>query len=204
MAQQLTQAGASIALLGMIDSLSPTAAGRPISLLKRLWILPRRSLKFARERAERRRKSLRESVLAALVDKKLLHAEPLTPELVDFHLSRNYLEAQARYRPQPYAGSLVLFRATQATAQYLAAGKRLGWEEFIRGEIRVTAVDSAHLSLMAMPGVAQVIEGLKKELALVEDLKEAQASPTLPRRKKRSVATLLQALSSHFKSQPAP
>jgi acyl transferase domain-containing protein/thioesterase domain-containing protein/acyl carrier protein len=204
MAQQLIQAGASIALLGMIDALCPTAARRPISLFKRLWLLPRRSLKFARERAEWRRKSLRESVFAALVEEKLSRAEPLTPELVDFHLSRNYLQAQACYQAQPYAGSLVLFRASQATPQYLAAGKRLGWEECVQGEIRVTAVDSTHLSLMAMPGVAKVTEGLKKELALVEDMEKAQASQAPPRSTKRFIATLLHSLSGYFKRRAAP
>lgn len=203
MAQQLMQAGASIALLGMIDSLCPTAASRPISWLARLRLLPR-SLQFAKNRVERHKKALRESVIAALVEEKLARGEPLTPELVDFHLSRNYLQAQARYQPQPYGGALVLFRATQTTAQYLAAGKRLGWQEFIRGEIRVTAVDSSHLSLMAMPGVARVVEGLRRELALADEVQEAPAAQPSPRRARLWLDGLVNAWSERFKRQPAP
>jgi thioesterase domain-containing protein/acyl carrier protein len=204
MAQQLVKAGASIALLGMIDTLCPTAARRPTPFLKHLWLLPRRSLKFVRERSERRRDSRLEPALATLVQQKMSKGEPLTPELVNFHLSRNYLEAQGRYQPQPYSGSLLLFRATQATAQYLAAGKRLGWEKCIQGDIRVTAVDSAHLSLMAMPGVAKVAEGFRKELALLEEIQDVPASTTSSPGRKLWLDGLLHFLSTRFKSQHAP
>ena len=175
MAQQLTNAGAKIALLGMIDTLSPTAASRKILFLKRLWLLRHWSLKHAMERPERQRKSLLDSVNAALVLEKISSGEPLTPELVEVHVTRNYLEAQSRYQPQPYHGSLVLFRATQAGTQYLGAGKSLGWDEFVRGDIRVTPIEGSHVSMMVMPGVAKVIEGFDRELAFLEGIKAVLA-----------------------------
>ena len=175
MAQQLTAAGARIALLGMIDTLSPTAARRPLSWYMRLrlsW-----SLKFGKNRkdpAELRRMGLREAVLTARVREKLAHGEPLTPELVEFHLWNNYIEVQDRYHPQLYAGPVVLFRAAECLGHYLAAGKRLGWEDFVQGEIRVTTVDGNHLAVMIMPGVAKVVEGFRRELALLDEAKEVQ------------------------------
>lgn len=172
MAQQLTQSGAKVALLGMIDTLCPTAAKRSIPLIKRLWLLRHWSLKFALQRSERRRKNQHAVVDAAL-------DVGLTPELVDIHLFQNYLAAQDRYQPRPYAGSMLLFRAMQASTQYLGAGKNLGWEEFIHGDIRVTAVEGSHLSLMVMPGVQKVVDGFAREIALAVDLKAALAGENL-------------------------
>ncbi|MDB5743018.1 MAG: polyketide synthase-like protein [Polaromonas sp.] len=171
MAQQLTRAGATIEFLGMMDTLSPAAAKRKIPFLKRLWLLQHRSPNFVAERSERRQKKRLEPVIAEQVREKILAGVPLTPELVDFHLSRNYLEAQDRYEPQPYDGSLVLFKATHASTQYLSAGRSLGWEEHIHGNIRVIPVEGSHLSMMMMPGVAQLIDGFRKELALIEAVK---------------------------------
>lgn len=173
MAQQLTAAGERIGLLGMIDTLSPTAARRPLSWYMRLRLSL--SFKFGKNRkdpAELRRLGLREAVMTARVREKLARGEPLTPELVEFHLWNSYVEAQSRYHAQPYAGPVVLFRAAESLGHYLAAGKRLGWEEFVQGEIRIITVDGNHLAVMVMPGVGKVAEGFRRELALLDEAKE--------------------------------
>ena len=105
----------------------------------------------------------------ALALEKLSRGEPLTPELVEFHLFRNFVAAQERYQMEPYAGPLVLFRATQdADMQYLGAGKTLGWSRHVQGAIRVRDVAGSHASMMLEPGVSQLIKALAKELALLD------------------------------------
>jgi acyl transferase domain-containing protein/thioesterase domain-containing protein/acyl carrier protein len=168
MAQQLKRAGAQIALLAMIDTLSPSAAGRTPPFLKKLWLIRHWSVKFAMERPERRRRGKLMETNYALALEKLARGEPLPPELVEFHLFRNFVAAQHRYVPAPYAGSLVLLRALDADTEYLAAGSKLGWEQHITGKIRVTAIAGSHFSMMAEPGVSQLIKALEKELALLD------------------------------------
>lgn len=171
MAQQLTRAGAKIALLGMIDTLSPEAEKRRIPLLKRLWLLRHWSLKFAMERSEqnKRDRAVAASITQAKAQENATVAGPDMQEVADFYLFRNYLQAQDRYQAQPYHGSLLLFRATQARTQYLAAGNCLGWEKHIHGDIRVTPIDGSHLKMMVMPGVEKVVEVFGRELALREE-----------------------------------
>jgi thioesterase domain-containing protein len=132
-------------------------------------------LKFLLDWPGRRQrgKLMEESYTLAL--EKLARGEALPPELVEHHLFRNFVKAQALYRPQPYDGSIALFKATESEMQYLQAGRTLGWEENVRGEIRVNDIAGSHFSMMAEPGVSQLIEGLRKELARLDE------KPTHPR-----------------------
>lgn len=167
MAQQLEKAGAQVALLAMFDTLSPTK--RKFSCLRKLWLARHWSLGFAVEWPARRRKEKLAQAHHARALEKLSPGESLPPKLVDFHLHRNFMAVRARYKPDPYDGSLVLFKAAQADLDYLQAGRSLGWNEHIRGDIRVVDVAGSHLSMLSEPGVSQVIDGLRKELVLLDD-----------------------------------
>jgi len=169
MAQQLIKAGARIELLVMIDTLSPAAASRKVSYLKKLWLMRHWSLKFALDWPGRRRRGKLMDVNYQLALEKLARGEPLPPELVDFHLFRNFVAAQEQYQPEPYDGAIVLFKATDSEMQYLQAGRSLGWEAHVHGGIRVTDIAGSHFSMMAEPGVSELIEGLRRELARAGD-----------------------------------
>jgi thioesterase domain-containing protein len=176
MAQQLKKQGAAVELLAMIDTLSPTAARRKVSYWKKLWLMRHWTVQFALEWPGRRRRGKQAEVTYSLALERLARGEPLPPELVEFHLFRNFMDAQARYQPAPYGGSMVLFKATQADTQYLGAGDDLGWSEHISGQIRVTTIAGSHFSMMAEPGVSELIEALKKEIDLL-DLLDGPTSP---------------------------
>jgi acyl transferase domain-containing protein/thioesterase domain-containing protein/acyl carrier protein len=166
MAQQLRRAGADVALLAMIDTLSPSAARRKVSYLKKLWLMRHWSLDFALEWPGRRRKGKQADARYAQALERLARGEPLPPELVEFHLFRKFIAAQERYHPEPYDGDMVLFKASQADTQYLGAGRALGWEAHVSGDIRVSEIDGSHFTMMAEPGVSQLIAGLRAELGL--------------------------------------
>jgi acyl transferase domain-containing protein/thioesterase domain-containing protein len=169
MAQQLTQAGSEVALLAMIDTLCPTAMRRKISYLRKLWLSRHWSLKYALEWPMRRREGRLAQANFAQALGAVAPGEPLPPELVDFHLYRNFIAAQERYQPQPYDGSMVLFKAAQADMEYLNAGRTLGWEAHVSGGIRLVEVAGSHLSMMSEPGVSQLIDGLREELAALDE-----------------------------------
>ena len=166
MAHQLKRAGAATSLLAMIDTLAPLAARRPVPRWRKLWLMRHWSLRFLLDRSRRRRAGREGDALYAQALERLARGEPLPPELVEHHLFRNFVDAQSRYTPAPYDGDVVLFRAAQAETQYLAAGPALGWDEHVRGAIRVVAIAGSHFTMMAEPGVSQLIEGLRAALEL--------------------------------------
>ena len=169
MAQQLKKAGAQVALLAMIDTLSPDAARRKVSRWKKLWLMRHWSLGFAIDWPSRRRRGKLMNVRYAVALEKLARGEPLPPELVEFHLFRNFVAAQERYQPEPYQGGMVLLKASEADTQYLGAGDTLGWQEHILGGVRVTGVPGSHFSMMAEPGLSELIAVLRRELGLDEE-----------------------------------
>lgn len=175
MAHQLRSMGAGVELLVMIDTLSPAAAAREVPYWRKLWLARHWSLKFLLDWPGRRQrgKLMEQSYVQAL--EKLARGEALPPELVEHHLFRNFVKAQALYQPQPYDGSITLFKATESEMQYLQAGRTLGWEENVRGEIRVHDIAGSHFTMMAEPGVSELIEGLRRELARLD------GEPTHPR-----------------------
>lgn len=183
MAQQLRRGGAEVALLAMIDTLAPTAASRKVPLWEKLWLMRHWSLQFALDWPSRRRRHHEMTENYQLALEKLKRGEALPPELVDFHLFRNFVAAQALYKPATYTGSAVLFKAAQAETLYLHAGMRLGWEEHVMGDIRVAHIPGSHFSIMAEPGVSALVEGFRRELALLDesaDAARASASQDLP------------------------
>jgi thioesterase domain-containing protein/acyl carrier protein len=178
MAQRLKQDGSDVTLLAMIDTLSPTAARRKVSRWTKLWMMRHWSLRFAMEWPSRRRHGKLVDVQYGVALEKLARGEPLPPELVEFHLFRNFVAAQERYQPEPYEGDIVLFKASEADNQYLGAGHTLGWEEHIRGDIRVTGIRGSHFSMMAEPGISELVAALRRELGLAD---EEPGSGTPPR-----------------------
>ncbi|MEJ7929076.1 SDR family NAD(P)-dependent oxidoreductase [Ramlibacter sp. AN1015] len=180
MAQQLRAQGEQIELLLMIDTLSPDAARRPVPLWRKLWLLRKWSLAFAMGWPARRRRGREIEVRYGQALERLARGEPLPPELVDFHLFRNFMEAQARYEAQSYAGDMVLFKARECENQYLQAGRTLGWEQHVQGEIHVMRIDGSHFSMMNEPGITQLAHGIRDELARLDGSGQPHAQEARP------------------------
>lgn len=175
MAQQLKKDGQPVELLAMIDTLSPTSAGRKVSYFRKLWLMRRWSFKFAMEWPARRQRGKMDQVNYQTALDQLSRGETLPPELVDFHLFRNFITAQSLYQPAPYEGSIVLFRATEGDMQYLDAGNALGWGATVQGDIHVTSIAGSHFSMMSEPGVSELIAGFKTSLARINSWPEPVA-----------------------------
>ncbi len=189
MAQQLKQRGAQVELLVMIDTLSPAAARRKVSVFQKLWLMRRWSLQFALEWPGRRRRNKHAEASYAQALERLARGEPLPPELVEFHLFRNFINAQSQYWPQAYDGDIALFKARESDTQYLGAGDKLGWDEHVSGEIRAVEIQGSHFSMMAEPGVTELTHALRGELeratrraGSARSYKSVAVAPTLPTR----------------------
>jgi thioesterase domain-containing protein len=169
MAQQLKRAGAEVEAILMIDTLSPSAALRRVPLWEKIWLKRHWTLEFALDWPARRKRArdMQRNYQVAL--EKLARGEPLPPELVDFHLFRNFTDAQAQYKPEPFVGKVVLFKAELAETLYLYAGRQLGWDDYVSGEIRVTEIAGSHFTMMAEPGVSRLIDAFRNELQRLDD-----------------------------------
>jgi non-ribosomal peptide synthetase component F/thioesterase domain-containing protein/acyl carrier protein len=66
--------------------------------------------------------------------------------------------AQA-YSPKPYPGRVTLFRAAGRTAEY-GSDPALGWEEVVRGEIKIITVPGDHMTILEEPHVWNLVEQL--------------------------------------------
>ncbi|WP_167784702.1 type I polyketide synthase [Ramlibacter rhizophilus] len=168
MAQRLRAQGEQIELLLMIDTLSPAAARRPVPLWRKLWLMRHWTLRFALDWPQRRRRGREIELRYTEALEQLARGEPLPPELVDFHLFRNFMAAQARYEPQPYPGDMVLLRARESENQYLQAGRTLGWEAHVQGPIDSQFVDGSHFTMMNEPGLSQLAQAIRGELERVD------------------------------------
>lgn len=195
MAQQLQRAGATVALLAMLDTLAPTAATARLSPLRKLWLMRHWSLGFTLDWPARRRTRRTEQMNHLLAMQALARGEPLTPELASARLFSLFVSAQAQYEAQPYPGDLLLLRAEQGYTPYLHAGARLGWENHVIGDIQVVEIPGSHVSMLAEPGLTQLARALRSRLDRREESREleSQADPGEGRAEERSQQPLASA-----------
>ena len=177
MAQQLRKSGQRIALLAMIDTLTPAAATSNLSALRKLWLMRKWSLSFAMQKFRERHAGTAQESSHALCLEKLTRGEWLTPELVEPYLFHHIVTVQASYRPMPYLGPMVLYKAQDATTQYLNATKCLGWEAHVDGQIKLTGIPGSHNSMMEEPGLTVLSMALKTELDWLHAKAESSVSP---------------------------
>ena len=174
MAQQLIASGSQVEFLGMIDTLAPDAARKKVSLLTKLALARRWTLKFALKWPERRRIARKMRQSDAVLFAQLARGDALTEQLIGFNLYHSFVAAQAQYVPKPYPGSpILIFRADQAKTSfpdpaYLAAGKSLGWSAHVAGGVRVVDVPGSHITMLAEPGLSVLIAGWKQALVQLD------------------------------------
>ena len=176
MAQQLRKTGHDIVLLSMIDTLTPEAATSKPTQLKKLWLMRKWSLEFAVQKLKERNSDTAHEASHALSLEKLSRGEWLTPELVEPYLFRHVVTVQACYKPARYHGPIILYKAQDATTQYLNAGKCMGWDAHIDGHIRVVSIPGTHNSMMEEPGLSVLSSALKAELDRLYVQNESSAS----------------------------
>ncbi|MHC1999474.1 type I polyketide synthase [Methylobacterium sp. CM6241] len=161
-AQQLTRAGYSIALLVLFDTLSTTSVAQQHSTVERLWAVRRWSLGYTlgwpSRLIERRRR-------AAEFARERFDPNVPIPDMYRAQFIMNaYLVAQSRYTPEPYAGSMLLFRSTDAYVPYLLAGPDLGWGGLVRGGIDIHKIAATHETLFQEPAVDKLAAILRRRL----------------------------------------
>ena len=178
-AVRLRERGEDVGYLGLIDTILPAALpGPPPEEL-----LMQRFARFAdyvgtaygrqldlpyREMAAQDEEQQVETLMRHLADAGL----DMSPGVLE-HQRTSYLDARVgeRYRPRPYPGRVVLYRATRAQAlttaidpRYLRDDEDLGWAPLCP-DLEVVPVSGDHLSLIDPPHVEVITGHLRTALS---------------------------------------
>ena len=164
MAQRIVRSGRKVELIVMFDTLEPADARTPVSLLEKVKLLPQLSREFALHWPQRRlaeflwRRRLRRADSGQSPDA----AEPA--EIIGARAWDSFVHAQMSYEAQPYYGDVLLFRATNATMPYLRAGRCLGWDKLVSGDIQVVEIAAWHETVFQSEAIEVVADALNARL----------------------------------------
>jgi acyl transferase domain-containing protein/thioesterase domain-containing protein/acyl carrier protein len=149
MAQRLTAAGETVALLALIDTYYPEMRQRGRDLASRWERLQRDGTRatLLRTYATQKRRALHAS-LAARLELCLRRDEQVPFELRNYHLTVRFEAAAARYRARAWPGRATLFRAEQLFDMFETAAPDYGWSDVVRGGVDVVTVPGDHDTLL--------------------------------------------------------
>jgi oxalate---CoA ligase len=183
-AQQLKAAGQEVALLVLIQSMHPVAfhfkPGTP--LLRRWWYRTTKRMDLERENRshagrgytwERYRRTW-DMVCAriAIARDNKIGKRPTDlsrlPKLYIFEALRmEHGKALRKYVPRPYAGDVVLFRASRQLSG-LIADECLGWKPFFNSGLEVSEVPGHQQNLMLEPNVRRLAKEINSRLNIAQ------------------------------------
>ena len=161
MARRLRETGESVALLALFDSWAPEHG----------QIIPERLLRMKlehfRSRLTRFFGRLREEGQLAYLAEKLrirlrvlfVPRPKLPPKLQE--LQDAIEDAVDQYRPGPYPGAVILFRAKQQPPEY-ALDRTLGWGDLALGGVEVHEVPGYHFEIVREPQAAVLADQLRE------------------------------------------
>jgi len=92
--------------------------------------------------------------------------------LRDRHLTDNFSRAAGRYRPQPWQGKAILFRAENIPFVFTGGGPDYGWDSVVLGGVQTVMIPGNHDTLL-LGANAKVLMG-----PLNDALDQANLRPT--------------------------
>jgi amino acid adenylation domain-containing protein len=192
-AEQLTAAGQKVALVIMVQSIHPEAMDfKPQTpAFKRLWYQMRKRASLELENLSNGRKGylrerllhlwdvvrVRTSIAYQNMTGKQLSMSPELSKLYFFEaLGVEHKKAMDTYRPAPYNGDVLVFRAGKQLAG-LIADEHLGWDRTVRGKLEICEVPGHQQNLMLEPNVSQLAKELSVRLRAAQQryYKESRA-----------------------------
>jgi thioesterase domain-containing protein len=160
-AQRLSEAGEVVDLLALIDTFHPTTPIRKMTLARRLERTRDEGPAYLRHAladkvvGHRDRWRFKEALRLAAAGK------PIPPELREVYLIRNFQRAVERYRPCPWGGRAILFRADRLEYILRDATPAYGWEGVLTN-LEISRVPGDHASLLLVPHAGVLVEALRR------------------------------------------
>jgi acyl transferase domain-containing protein/thioesterase domain-containing protein/aryl carrier-like protein len=150
MARQLTQMGEDVELLALIDTFHPEMPIRKLTFAMRIERVRDEGVAYLRGAVAGRFGRRRARLALAEAEGHRARGEPIPPELRDVYLTASFERMGARYRPLPWRGRAVLFRADEVEYIYGDAGPAYGWDEVI-SDLEIARVPGNHSNLLLEP-----------------------------------------------------
>jgi thioesterase domain-containing protein/acyl carrier protein len=161
-AQQLTAAGQTVSTLAIYDTFTP--AGR---ILRPRWqrlILRAYSLATRKDRLLRLKELVKYHLPASKTHRPAGNADRAPADAKNFEAVCR--RAAETYQPQPYPGSIALFRATERAPYtlYFKLDPTNGWAALAAGGVRVTDLPGGHINLIDAAHAPAAAEALMRQL----------------------------------------
>jgi acyl transferase domain-containing protein/thioesterase domain-containing protein/acyl carrier protein len=148
MAQQLKALGEEVPLLVFFDTYHPQMPIRAVSLNHKLLRLRKEGFAYVKETALNRLDRAR-AVRERIQIKLCVHGgRPVPHALRDRHLTENFGRAANRYRPQPWQGKAILFRAESVPFVFSGGGPYYGWDSVVVGGVKTVLIPGNHDTLL--------------------------------------------------------
>jgi thioesterase domain-containing protein len=148
MAQQLKALGEEVPLLVFFDTYHPQMPIRTVSLGRKLRRLRKDGLKYLKEtvldRLDRAR-AVRERMQIKLC---VSRGKPVPHALRDRHLTESFGKAAMHYRPRPWQGKALLFRAESVPFVFSGGGPYYGWDSVVLGGVQTVMIPGNHDTLL--------------------------------------------------------
>jgi thioesterase domain-containing protein len=158
MAQQLKALGEEVPLLVFFDTYHPQMPLRAVSLSRRLSRLRKEGLRYVKELARDRIERARVVHERLQIKLCLLRGRPVPHALRDRQLTESFGRAAALYRPQPWQGKAILFRAESVPFVFSGGGPDYGWDSVVLGGVKTVMIPGNHATLLLGPN-AKVLMG---------------------------------------------
>ena len=167
-AQQLMASGHEVGLLALFDVKNPAASPR---LFKANWFEARRQKVtfFAKELKELRLRDVRRYVDEKATSLKL-KMRPMRMRKngeVVANLEDLVSAAVGSYRPRPYAGRVMFFRAASRPGGHVWDFST-GWRSLVKGEFEVQEISGDHRSIFSEPHVIDIAKSMTKYLSILQ------------------------------------
>ena len=181
MAQRLTKAGEEVSLLALIDTPHPQMPVRRVNQLTvllgdgirtRVSRLVSGGLPYVIEGFRQQRERTRDLARLARDERAIAslraQGQPIPFALREVQLVRNFEQVVARYRPKPWDGHAVLFRAAEVDFLFAEGGPRYGWDDDIRGGITIVEVPGGHHTLVVGANAEILARSLSEAIERVQ------------------------------------
>jgi len=183
-AQQLAAAGEHVALVVMIQTIHP-ASNRfksDITLSQRWWYRLSKRMELEQQNLSFRRKGFIYERFRRLWD--ILRARtsialrnllgngrskriPISMALILESLGIEHDKAYEKYRPRPYVGDVVIFRARKQL-RGLIADTNMGWKDAVIGNLDICEVPGHQQNMLVDPNLSRLAEELESRLRVAQ------------------------------------
>lgn len=171
MAHQLRAAGEDVALVALFDAQAPSHQTN-LSIQRRLnlhWqVFQQQGLSYICQKVEPRLKNLQKQILHYLQGNSstpsVAHlVQPITNTMQEDVRVAARQRASQCYAPQPYSGSVLLFRAMERNL-FEQEDYSLGWASLALGDFQIIDIPGDHLSILQDPQVQVLADHLQQHL----------------------------------------